>query len=109
MLMTLAKIESISWIEASETPPPSASAFVGELEIFLPMAGFINLDEETARLTKEIGKVEKDLTVVSGKLNNASFVDRAPADVVEKEKLRQGELTASLAKLAQQLEQLKTL
>ncbi len=109
MLLTLAKIESISWIDASETPPPSASAFVGELEIFLPMAGFINLEEETARLKKEIGKIEKDLTLVTGKLGNASFVDRAPADVVEKEKARQHELTASLQKLEKQLLELNNL
>src|SRR3990167_9527099 len=88
MLHTLAKVESIGWLETNETPPPSASAFVGELEIFLPMADFINLEEETARLKKEIGKLEKDLAVVSNKLSNASFVDRAPADVVEKEKAR---------------------
>lgn len=109
MLHTLAKVESISWLGNDEDPPPSASAFVGELEIYLPMAGFINLDEETARLKKEIGKLEKDLTVVSNKLNNASFVDRAPADVVEKEKARLSELTASISKLEQQLDQLNKL
>jgi valyl-tRNA synthetase len=106
MLHTLAKVESISWLGNDEDLPPSASAFVGELEIYLPMAGFINLDEETARLKKEIGKLEKDLTVVSNKLSNASFVDRAPADVVEKEKARLSELTASISKLEQQLDQL---
>jgi valyl-tRNA synthetase len=103
MLMTLAKIESISWLPADESPPPSASAFLGELEIYIPMAGFINLDEETARLKKEIGKLEKDLQIVTGKLSNASFVERAPADVVEKEKARQVELTSAMAKLEQQL------
>jgi valyl-tRNA synthetase len=109
MLMTLAKIDDISWIDPTETPPPSASAFVGELEIFLPMAGFINLEEETARLKKEMGKLEKDLTLVTNKLGNASFVDRAPADVVEKEKARQTELAGSIAKLEGQLEQLNNL
>jgi valyl-tRNA synthetase len=109
MLVTLAKIESIAWIANDETPPPSASAFVGELEIYIPMAGFIDLEEETARLKKEMGKIEKDLTVVSNKLSNASFVDRAPVDVVEKEKARQSELTASLSKLEQQLDQLSKL
>ncbi|HTM62965.1 MAG TPA: valine--tRNA ligase [Gammaproteobacteria bacterium] len=106
MLNTLAKVESIAWLKADENPPPSASAFVGELEIYIPMAGFINLEEETARLKKEIGKIEKDLTVVTNKLSNASFVDRAPAEVVEKEKARQTELAASKVKLEQQLEQL---
>lgn len=109
MLNTLAKINDISWLDNKENPPPSASAFVGELEIFIPMAGFINLEEETARLKREIGKIEKDLTVVTNKLSNASFVDRAPADVVEKEKARQTELTASLAKLEGQLQQLNNL
>jgi valyl-tRNA synthetase len=109
MLVTLAKIESIAWLTHDETPPPSASAFVGELEIYIPMAGFIDLEEETARLKKEMGKIEKDLTVVSNKLSNASFVDRAPADVVEKEKARLSELTASLSKLEQQLDQLTKL
>ncbi len=109
MLTTLAKIEAITWINNDETPPPSASAFVGELEIYIPMAGFINLEEETARLQKEIGKIEKDLTVVTSKLNNASFVDRAPADVVEKEKARQTELDAAMLKLKEQLEQLNNL
>lgn len=109
MLNTLAKINDISWLDNKENPPPSASAFVGELEIFIPMAGFINLEEETARLKREIGKIEKDLTVVTNKLSNASFVDRAPADVVEKEKARQTELTASLAKLEDQLQQLNNL
>lgn len=109
MLNTLAKINEISWLEANEEPPPSASAFVGELEIFIPMADFINLEEETARLKREIGKIEKDLTVVTSKLSNASFVDRAPADVVEKEKARKTELSASLAKLEQQLQQLQNM
>jgi valyl-tRNA synthetase len=109
MMHTLAKVESITWIANNENPPPSASAFVGELEIFIPMAGFINLEEETARLKREIGKIEKDLTVVTNKLSNASFVDRAPADVVEKEKARQTELSASLAKLEDQLQQLNNL
>ncbi len=106
MLKTLAKVESIKWLPDNENPPPSSSAFVGELEIFIPLAGLINLEEETARLKKEIGKLEKDLQVVSTKLSNPSFVDRAPADVVEKEKLRLAELNAAKDKLTTQLKEL---
>jgi valyl-tRNA synthetase len=109
LLMTLAKVESINWLKDDESPPPASSAFVNDLEIYIPMAGFINMEEETARLKKEIGKVEKDLNLVSGKLNNASFVDRAPADVVEKEKARLTELTAALNKLQKQLDELSAL
>ena len=104
LLFTLAKIESLTWLKHDETPPQSASAFVGELEIFIPMAGLINKDEETARLKREIAKVEKDLTVISNKLNNPQFVDKAPAEVVAKEKLRAEELQTTLSKLQKQLE-----
>lgn len=103
LLTTLAKIESIEWLDENTTPPPSASAFVGELEIYLPLANFINPEEEAARLRKEIAKIEKDFTLVSTKLANPNFVDRAPADVVEKEKQRLVELSSGMEKLRKQL------
>lgn len=105
-LMTLAKIESINWLENNETPPPSSSAFVGDFEIYLPMAGFINIEEESARLKREITKLEKDFALVSGKLKNPSFVDRAPPEVVEKEKVRLSELTLAISKLEKQMTEL---
>lgn len=108
LLYTLAKIESINWLQDDETPPQSATAFVGELEIFIPMAGFINKEEEAARLQKEIGKIEKDLHVTGTKLQNPQFVDKAPADVVAKERARHEELKATHEKLKAQLEQLLT-
>jgi valyl-tRNA synthetase len=104
--MTLAKLESVKWIDAKETPPPSASAFVGELEIFIPMAGFINNEEESARLNKEIIKLQKDLLQIENKLENPQFIDKAPADVVAKEKKRYDELKVNIAKLATQLKEI---
>jgi valyl-tRNA synthetase len=106
LLFSLAKIESAEWLSHDDTPPPSATAFPGHLEIFIPMAGFINKDEEAARLNREIGKLQKDLLVVQNKLKNPAFVDKAPADVVEKEKARLQEMTATLNKLQAQLEAL---
>lgn len=108
-LMTLAKLESIQWLDVDETPPQSASAFVGELEIFIPIAGFINKEEEAARLNREIAKLEKDFKLIDGKLNNPQFVDKAPAAVVAKERSKHEEIKATLAKLQEQLQQLKTL
>jgi len=106
LLFTLAKLESVNWLEENETPPQSATAFVGDLEIFIPMAGFINKDEEAARLNREIGKVQKDHTLIENKLKNPNFVDKAPADVVAKERARLQELTQTLGKLQEQLEAL---
>lgn len=105
LLTTLAKLSSIGWLQNHETPPPSATAIVGELEIFIPMAGFINKAEEIARLEKEIAKLQKELTQIEIKLNNPQFVDKAPAQVVAKEKARYEETKTTLVKLENQLQQ----
>jgi valyl-tRNA synthetase len=108
LLKTLAKVESIVWLAMNEVPPPqSATAFVGELEIFIPMTGFINKEEETARLNKEIIKLQKDLMLTENKLQNPQFVDKAPSEVVAKERAKQAELKMTLSKIEKQLEQVK--
>lgn len=106
LLQNLARLESISWIKDEETPPPSATAFVGELEIFIPLAGFINKEEETARLNREIAKLSKDLQQIENKLQNPQFIERAPADVVAKEQAKHADIKNTLDKLQHQLAQL---
>lgn len=109
LLMKLAKLASITWISDDEALPLSASAFVGELEIFIPMSDFINKDEEIARLNKEIGKLQKDVQVIEGKLNNPNFADKAPAEVVAKERAKHEEITLTLTKLSNQLSEMQKL
>ncbi len=106
LIMTLARLESINWLSEQDSPPPSATAFVDELEIFIPMAGFINKEEETARLNREIAKLEKELTGIANKLQNPTFVEKAPVPVVEKEKAKHQEIETTLAKLKEQLQKL---
>ena len=107
LLRTLAKLDSVEWLATDASAPPSATAFVGELEIFIPMSGFINKDEESARLNREIAKLQKDLTQTENKLQNPQFADKAPADVVAKERVKLQELQSTLAKLENQLTQLR--
>ncbi len=106
LLITLAKLETIKWLPDHENPPPSATALVGELEIFIPMAGFINREEELARLKKEITKWQKDLMLVENKLNNPQFIDRAPAEVIAKEKIKYDEIKSALIKFEKQIKEL---
>ena len=87
----------------------SATSLVEQMEILVPMAGLIDKAAETARLSKEIDKLQKDLQRISGKLNNPAFVDKAPAEVVAKEKQKQAAQQQSLDKLQQQLEQISAL
>lgn len=105
----LAKLESVQWLADQETPPPAASAFVGDLEIFVPLADFMNKDEESARLNREIVKIQKDLDITHKKLHNPQFVDKAPADVVDKERARLKDMSLTLEKIKTQLEDIQKL
>jgi valyl-tRNA synthetase len=58
-------------------------------------------DSERERLDKEIAKIEDELQTVEGKLKNKSFVDRAPAAVIEEHRLRQKNFSEQLARLKQ--------
>lgn len=98
-LQKLAKLESIKWLEGSDEAPMSATALVGEMEVLVPMAGLIDKVAELTRLQKEIDKISKDLQRIDSKLNNESFIAKAPEQVVEKEKEKQADYVLTLSKL----------
>jgi len=108
-LAKLAKLETIEVLAEGSEAPMSAIQLVGDLEVLVPMLGLIDVNAEIARLTKEAEKLNKELTSVTNKLNNANFVDKAPAVVVEKEKARQADLQIAHAKLQQQLEEMQAM
>lgn len=101
-LVTLANLEDTHWLNENDEAPMSATALVGEMEILVPMAGFIDKEAELGRLDKEISKLEEDIKRLNGKLSNANFVDKAPAAVVDKEKERLASSQSAVEKLVQQ-------
>ncbi len=86
LLSKLAKLKEINWLEENQIAPMAATQLIDELELLVPIAKYINKEQEIARLNKEIGKLEQEAKRISGKLANAKFVDNAPADVVAKER-----------------------
>lgn len=106
-IMTLAKIEKVIWLKNGEVHPESATALLGELEILIPMEGLINKAEESERLKKEILKLKKEAERAEVKLRNPNFVDKAPADVVEKERAKLEDIQNTLKKLEHQLERIE--
>ncbi len=91
----------------AERPAQSAHALAGDAEVFVHLAGVVDLAAERNRLAKEIEKAEKEIAFLEGKLGRPDFVERAPADIVERERGRLGEqrqirekLSSSLAALA---------
>jgi len=109
LILTLAKLENVTWLNAGDTPAESATALVGELEILIPMAGLIDKAEESARLSREIAKLSKETERAESKLQNSNFIDRAPSDVVEKEKAKLSDLKNTLQKLERQLDKIAML
>ena len=105
----LARLESVTWLEPKDVAPESATALVGEMQVLIPLAGLIDKAAESARLGKETDRLRRELERAEAKLANPSFVDRAPADVVLKEKDRVTELRGAIEKLEGQLARIRAL
>jgi valyl-tRNA synthetase len=101
-LNRLARLETMTWLNADDVAPESAMAIVGEMQILIPMAGLIDKTSELARLDKEILKIQTELERIEVKLGNPSFVEKAPAAVLEKEQARLAELQSTLGNLQTQ-------
>ncbi len=106
---SLAKIESAQWLEKGEDSPESATALCGDMQILIPLAGLIDKEAEIARLSKEIEKVQKNLSGVEGRLNNPSFTDKAPEAVVNQVRQQAEEQRTALTQLEGQLKKIEAM
>ena len=74
-----------------------------EATLLLPLKGVVDFSAERERLNKELANLNKNIEGYARKLSNASFVERAPTQVVEEEKRRQAEALANKAKIEEAL------
>jgi valyl-tRNA synthetase len=96
----IAQMLRVSGVESIAAAPEGSIPFVVEGATFaLPVAEFIDLAVERARLTKEVGVLGAEIARITGKLGNADFVARAPEEVVEENRDRLAEAEAARAKL----------
>ena len=101
----LARVSEIS--SAAAAPQGSVQLLVRAEVAALPLKGVIDLAAERARLAREMQKADADIARVDAKLGNASFVARAPEEVVEEERERREEALGRKTKIAEALERLK--
>ena len=101
-VVSVGRIEDVTWLVAKDTAPESATALVGDMKLLIPLAGLIDKEAETIRLSKELEKKTGELERCEKKLANANFVDKAPAAVVDKERARASELQSAIASLQEQ-------
>jgi valyl-tRNA synthetase len=110
LLRKLGKLTSLQWVDHKEELPPSASLIAGDTELFVPLEGLIDIEAELARINKRVAQLQSEIDRVQAKLANPNFADRAPAEVVarEREKLEQNQAELSKTTLQQaQIEALK--
>jgi valyl-tRNA synthetase len=98
----ISALGKLSETRALATLPEADSpvALVGDMRLMLVVA--IDKDEERARLSKEIARIRNEIAKAQAKLANSSFVDKAPAAVVQQEQSRLADFAAMLVKLEAQ-------
>ena len=107
LLNRLAKIDHIETGINIKKPNQSAAAIMKNIELFVPLKGLIDLNEEVARLEKQIEDMNGRLNAINRKLDNQNFIDRAPEEVVKHEKNKKADYESQLKKIEDNLKSLK--
>ena len=97
------KLAYASALNVSAEAPADAAKMVsvvtGDVQMYLPMNELVDFEKEKARLNKELKKAQKDLDFINKKLNNPGFLNKAPEQVVEGERVKAAKLNDQIAKL----------
>ena len=105
-LPAFTRFSQISIAEHQEKPAAAAVAVISDIEIYIPLAGIIDIEKEKDRLQKRLDKVLKELTGTQKTLDNPKFLDRAPEAVVEQKRARLAVLESEQQKLVTNIEML---
>ena len=104
---SLARAEKMIFQTGGQKPKASATAVAEDLEIYLPLKGLINLDDEEKRIQKEIAKIAGELSRINLKLQNEEFLRKARVEAVDKEKEKAKTLAEKQAKFKEGLERVQ--
>ncbi|NJK89472.1 MAG: class I tRNA ligase family protein [Myxococcales bacterium] len=103
----LAKLDDIEMVDGRR--PGMAAVFDPAFELYLDLSRYVDLSEEVTRLSKDLEKVSREAAGYATKLSNASFVDRAPPEMVEETRERLREAEDKKRKLEETLQELEAL
>jgi len=100
----LARLASLRYEKDFTPPPETAKGVVGEVLVYVPLAGVVDFKAAKQRLQKELSKVEAELEKLERRLSNPDFRRNAPAEVVEGTEAKLKELRARRTRLMRHLE-----
>ena len=103
----LARLESLTVARDAERPKGSATAIFEAFDIYVPILGIVDIAGELARIEKRLAKHEKELSQIERKLGNKNFLEKAPADVVDKEREKRSTLNTLMGRLSRNREMLR--
>lgn len=98
-IQRLARVEQIDISDGLPRLEGAARDIVAGMEIAVPLEGLIDLDKERERITREMGRKENEARGLASRLDNVSFMERAPDEVVQQTRARHQELIAEIEKL----------
>jgi valyl-tRNA synthetase len=103
----MAQVGDLEVADGAAKPPGSAAAGLSHLEIYMPLEGLVDLGAEKDRLEKEIAKLSSESSKIGRRLEDGKFIERAPADVIDREKVRFAEMEDRRKRLEKILEDLE--
>ena len=105
-IAVLTRAEEVHVLDGEPPDEPSLRHVLETVEVVIPMVGAIDVEKERERLSREKKRLERDLAACGKKLGNTSFVEKAPEEVVAKERDKQASLEARLGQVDELLGQL---
>lgn len=108
-IISLARVSDLAIGQRIEKPEDASIQVAGDVQIFVPLKGLVDAAAEEERLLKEIGKIDKEIEMFSKKLESPAFVDRAPAEIVAKERQKLADVTEKKLVLEESLGKIRKL
>ncbi len=110
-IVSLARIENLDITLTDELKKlgkfKSITSVINNYQVYIKVEGLIDIEQEKARLEKEIKRTETFLDSLNKKLSNENFLKKASEDIVEAEKKKQADFRAKLEKLREHLKELE--
>jgi valyl-tRNA synthetase len=108
LIIKMTGLSELTWLETRETPP-CAIYVQNNLKTLIPLEGLIDPANEVSRLKKTIVKLEKERSMISGKLENKKFLENAPKELVKDQKGRHENIVMEVNNLQEQLAEIAKL